>query len=1120
MLNLYRSNRTEKLVDALADVLRVPLADPAATAIVSVQSLGMRTWLGMELARRLGIWANFDFPFPRTLLLDMAHRVLGETSTGADRTDPDRFQVGVLCWKIMECLAHRNDEPAFRPLGKYLQGGDTPRERHLRGYQLACRIADLFDQYAIYRPRMIRDWERGATTGLGPDDLWQPILLRQTRAGAAGGSASSGIMLPAMLEALAAGRIAGQLPERIALFGISTLPPLYLEILERLSEHLDVHLFVLSPSDVYWGDIRSRREVLRALERHNASLDQVDDLLHLDAGNPLLASMGRIGRDFQAVLEMVTDYHEPRSDLFVPPPAEPASLLQALQADIFHLRSGRPAGDRGGLCSGDGSIALHACHGPLREVEVVRDQLRAMFEQDATLAPHDVLVMTPDIDRYAPLIDAVFGDASEERIPYAISDRAARRESTVIECFLALLELTRARLTWTEVFDLLAAEPVREKLALEVEDVERLQRWTREAGVRWGIDGSHRRRFGRPGFGHNTWRFGLDRLLAGVALPAGLETLLGGVLAHDAAEGRQAEPLGKLAAFCQRLFDLVSAFDEPRSLERWEELLGEALDGLLCDRGAHGHGHRLIRRELHTMVKQAEEAGSGQPVAAEVVASHLADAFGRPRTAHGFMSGGVTFCKLLPMRSIPFRVVVLMGMGDGEFPRPDRRLGFDQIRAHPMPGDRSLRADDRYQFLEAVLAARERLLITWVGQSNQDNRDLPPSVLVGELLDALDGLLPAEDRPAAARVVRHPLQPYSPRYFDGSDPRLFSFSRLDCDTARRAAGPRPEPAPFLPRSLPVPPDPAPRVTIEELIRFFRSPAAYLLERSLGMQPAIESPLAADREPLELGPLERYLLGDWLLAKLTCDDPPGPDELERLARARGELPLGEPGSTVLRDLLSWIEPLAEAWRRHATGPPLEPHEVDLPLGDTRLVGRLDRLWPHTRVEVTNGRITPNRLLTLWIRHLVLCCHAEDTPVRPGSPGNHVVPRRSLLVGRGPGRVPAVAAFAFPGADPAGILSGLVRLFHLGCREALRFFPATSYVWARAASRPRDPLVLGEVRKAWSDPHGKRPEGADAAVQLVFGHTRPLDDRPPEDETSFAALADAVYGPLLDALEDAP
>jgi len=1112
MLNLYRSNRTEKLVDALADVLRTPPADPAVPEIVSVQSLGMRTWLGMELARRLGVWANFDFPFPRTLLLDMAHRVLGEASPGADQADPDRFQVGALCWKVMDCLDQQIEQPAFLPLDKYLQGGDNPRERCLRRYQLASRIADLFDQYAIYRPRMIREWEQGAGKGLGPDDLWQPILLRQTRAGPTDGSASSGSMLPAMLEALASGRIAGALPGRISLFGVSTLPPLYLEILDRLAGHLDVHLFVLSPSDAYWGDIRSRREVLRALERHNASLDQVDDLLHLDAGNPLLASMGRIGRDFQAVLEMHTDYHQPRDDLFVPPPDEPASLLEALQADIFHLRDGRTGEAPGGLRAADGSIALHACHGPLREVEVVHDHLRALFDQDATLAPHEVIVMTPDIDRYAPLIDAVFGDASEERIPYAISDRATRRESTVIECFLALLGLARGRLTWTEVFDLLAAEPVREKQDLEVEDVERLQRWTREAGVRWGIDGSHRRRFDRPGFGYNTWRFGLDRLLAGVALPAGRETLLGGVLAHEAAEGRQAEPLGKLAAFCQRLFDLVSALDEPRSLAGWEQLLGGAIDGLLSDRGAHGHGHRLIRRELHAMVKQAEAAGFSQPVAAEVVASCLADAFGRPRSAHGFMSGGVTFCKLLPMRSIPFRVVVLMGMGDGEFPRPDRRLGFDRIRAHPMPGDRSLRADDRYQFLEAVLAAREKLLITWVGQSNQDNRDMPPSVLVGELLDALDGVLPAEDRPAASMIVRHPLQPYSPRYVDGSDPRLFSYSKLAFRTARQSLAPRPVPAAFLPRPLPAPPDPAPRVTIEELIRFFRLPAACLLERTLGMR--IESALqqAADREPLELGPLERYQLADWLLAKLTGDDPPAPAELERLARARGELPLGEPGSAAFRGLLERVEPVVAAWRRNTQGPPLDPLDVALVLGDARLTGRLDRLWPHARVEATAGRIDPRRLLALWIRHLVLCCHAEHGSSKRGM--------RSILLGRSSGSEPEVVAFGRPGADPAKILSSLVDLYRLGCREPLRFFPATSHAWATGSAHPRDPLACRNVYQAWAGAYNDRREESQPAVRLLFGNARPLDDLSPDDPRSFAALAHAVYGPLLDALEDAP
>ena len=1097
MLHVHHGNRVERLVEALADVVREPVGPPTEPEWIAVQSQGMETWLSMELSRRLGIWAHPAFPFPRALIERLFRWVL-------DRERPEPFSVETMTWAIAAELPGRMDEPAFAPLRDYLS--DDPRG--LKRFQLAGRIAHTFDQYAVYRPEMMLEW------GHDPGDHWQSQLvhalvaqLKETHVAA---------VAREFREAIDAGAYdAERLPRRICLFGVTALPPLYLDVLGALPDRTAVHLFVPSPSPSAWAAIRARRADIRAAGPGDPVTLARD--LELDGGHPLLQVLGRLGRESQMVLEDRTDYRDAGEGLYEDPSAgaEAHTTLAILQSGVFGGGQGpRPAPS---AATDDGSIAIHACHGPMREVEVLYDQLLAAFEANPTLEPDHVVVMTPDIERYAPYVEAVFGAVEPgraPRIPFSISDRSLRQETPVVDALLGILALARSRLTATEVLDLLAMDAVRERFGLRAEDLDEAAGWVRQAGIRWGIDGEHRRSWERPGFEENTWRFGLDRLLLGHAMPG--DEMFGGTLPLDQVEGQEAAVLGRFVDFCESLFQVLVDLTTPRTLADWAATLTGVASRMLTSRDLAEHQHQRIREVLHGLAECAGRAGFDETVELEVVTSHLETRFDETRSSRGFLSGGVTFCNLLPMRSIPFRVIALLGMDYDEFPRKGHALGFDLTVHQPRVGDRSARADDRHLFLEALLAARERLLITHVGRGIQDNAELPPSVVVSELLDTVEELAAAgggaaaEPGSAARRLITaHPLQPFSPRYFRG-DGRLFSHSEGYCAGARALEGERVEgPQPFLAAPLPEPGAGELELTLDELVAFYKSPSDHLMKRRIGVQTATELSLPEDREPLELGSLDAYqvrtALLDRTLAKVDAD------EAFRRTRAEGLLPLGTPGRSHFDQLLREVKPFARELEALQDGDPLPPVEVDLRCGGARVTGHVAELWPAGLLAYTTGMIGAKHRLALWIRHLAL-----------GAVAPAGAPTRSVLLGRGSdGGVDRMDLR--PVDNPHERLTDLVALYRSGQREPLAFFPRSSWAYAEAIAAVGD-AVAGHtpaVKRAYgqwqTNSWGGQPgEGDEPATARLFQDADPLA-ADPDDAQGFPALALRVLGPLLEASE---
>ncbi|MCX6896865.1 MAG: exodeoxyribonuclease V subunit gamma, partial [Verrucomicrobia bacterium] len=1007
---LYTSHRLEALTDKLAEVLARPLAAPLQPEVIIVQSQGMARWLKLQLAERHGICANYSFQFPKIFC---AQTLAAYAPACADEA---AFEREVMAWSILKLLPEMLTRPEFDSLKNYLADPDDVRKR----FQLAAQIANLFDQYLVFRPDLMPAWEqRRSLFADGPQtrhEAWQAALWRRLRQENPGQHfAGQWQSLGQRLEQ-PGGRPAG-VPARVSVFGISALPPMYLQFLYALGGSSEVRLFLLQPSNEYWGSIVNAREsekILKAAKRGDAAADE----LHLDAGNQLLSSMGNLGRDFLNLVQDTGDWDE--HGLFPETVAE--NLLQNVQADICRLRDrGREGGDRLAIAAGDDSLRVHSCHSPLREVEVLHDHLLDWFERDPSLKPRDVLVMMPDVEAYAPFIQAVFDSPEEEnrRIPFSLADRGARQASQIIDVFLNLLGLAATRLEAASLMRILEAGAVREKFSLAEADLDVIRGWICKTNIRWGRDAAHRERLGLPGFAENTWQQGLERLFLGYAMAGRGEKMFQTILPFDDLEGGNAAVLGRFAEFLNRVFGLIAGLEQRRSAGQWAEFLAKTLDDFFEVQEKQMSEAQRLRAALHELSRQAAEAGYEEAVDLAVVLESLQQRLEENHFESGFITGGVTFCALKPMRSIPFKIICLLGMNDGDFPRSDRRLSFDLMAQQPRLGDRSLRLDDRYLFLETLLSARQRLHVSYVGQSIRDNSEAPPSVLVSELLDYIAQACEVTGKDIVKDVVavRHRLQAFSPTYFKPDDSRLFSYSAENCRASSCGQQPRLAPGPFVDQPLGEPEAEWRTVDAAALAAFFCHPAKWLLTRRLGLRFAEADDVLEEVESFAVGSLDGYAMRQQLV-EMSLKGTSFADALE-LMKASGRLPLGEAGAICFRQLKAEVQAFLEQLRPHLGDGFAHPLRVDHQASEFRVRGEINRLTAAGLLHFRCAGIKAKDRLRLWIEQVLL---AAALPAGGQSP--------AVLVGRD-----EVLVFP-PVKDAPAILTNLLGLYWQGLRQPLK------------------------------------------------------------------------------------
>jgi len=1065
-LFLHQSNRLELLLQQLCRVLAQPLDDPLEPEIVMVHNQGMAQWIAQQIAFATGIAANLHFPLPARLIWDLFHRLSGK------EPEEDLFARPVLHWRIAALLPQWSGHPAFGEITAYLADDDDDCKRS----QLAARISEVFDQYLVYRPDLLSRWERQPE-----EDHWQSLLWHQLTAAAIPHRAR----LPEQCRRLLTGpeTDTASLPRRLHLFGINSLAPVYLEILEQVSERTEVHLFHLSPCRHYWGDLVSARQ-MATKDTYPKDHPVPGPDAYYDQGNPLLVSLGHTGQDF---FRQLLDRQMEDIDLYRD--NEATHLLATLQNDLLDLND-RSAPDQEPhlLQPTDRSIQCHRCFSPLREIQVLHDRLLDCFQQYPDLTPADILVTAPDMHLYADAIAGVFGEASpERRIPWSIADQSLHREQSVVRCFLELLDLMAGRFAAPAVLALCETTALQRRFGLDPAMLPRLHVWVRESGIRWGLNQEHRRQLGVQADQQHSWQFGLDRLLLGYLMGECREPYQG-LLPYPHLSGSEAVELGGLLTLIETLADWRRRLAATGTAEDWCRRLLAMLEAFF-EPDLEDQGLASLRETINGFKTHCQQAGYTDSMTPAMVRNHLQETLSRAGGGQAFLSGRVTFCNMVPMRSVPFRIIWLLGMNDGDFPRAQHPASFDLMAKEPRLGDRNRRHDDRYLFLEALLSARDLLAISWVGRSQRDDSVTPPSVVVSELQDYLNQSCIAPAGTTADHLTtQHPMQPFSPRCFDGT-------------AATASYNPAWQPAerenpirPFLTGAL-EPPDPEWRsVDLRTLVRFWRHPVRFFLEQIIGLQLREEETGIEESEPFRLDGLQQYQIRRETVLDLLRNR--SPEQVFATLTSSGQLPQAEFGRSlftgIAADSLQFTDQI-----RPLLADPLPPLEIDCPLGLFQLTGWLTDIYPTGRITWRSGALKGADLMELWIQHLLLNLLAP-----PGLPLVSIHAARDST----PSAATVICHTLKPVAAPEQALGELLDLYWQGLSAPLSFFPETSRAWAEAAGTGKE---RDKARLAWEGGFQRTGEGDSPAYHYFFKEVNPLD-------SSFITLS-RLFGPIFQHLE---
>ena len=879
MLALYPSNKLEHLSFLLTTLVKQQPTAVFTPETILVESPGMQHWVSMQLANEQGVSMNIDFPLPVRFMWNTARTVLG--SDTVPKQSPYRREV--LTWRIDNILQDEAlmEKEAFIHVKQYWESAGTEQEQGVQRLQLATALADVYEQYLLYRPDWLFAWERNERVVFDDMEAWQSEIWRVL--------AASQPLHPARLhhmalEALQDGHIPANLPNRIIVFAINTMAPQLIAFFDALAEHIDIHIFHLNPSVNYWGDAKSDSELAKQLR-----MEGLEKWMEHEQSNPLLGNLGKQGRE---LFNLLTDLDTFEISAFDAPSMNEAvngqdspSLLARIHDDILHAAPASPLADAD-VRHEDDSITIMCAHSALREVQVLHDHLLHWLSKDKTRTPSDIVVMCPAIENYAPFVDAVFHRVGTKalhgsgltRLPCSIADRSPMDAEPLIAAYMALLQLPDSRFGVSDIMDYLQLDAVQKRFSVSQDDIDQMAVWLKQAHIHWGLNSEHKSAVSEGVTEQDTysWWWGIRRMLMGMLAPD-TEVVVSDVLTIPDVEGQSVLTLGKLVQVIDLLGQFANDLTTPRTPEMWARDLIELRDACFMPISEQEQSWDLIAKVAADLAARCEEAGYEHTLSLRQVRDLLLNRFSSPDAGNHFMTGQVTVCSMLPMRSIPFKKVCILGLNDSEFPRKSTPLGLD-LMAGPARriGDRSRRLEDRYLFLEAIISCRDGLYLSYQGNDVKNNSERQPSLVLAEFLDMLqEGYMVN-----VSRYVKHaPLHPFSESAFTGVLPsyetgwlRLADALRqttheqgndnVDDDNTDRLCTASHATASSL---LSLDDDQHERLSGMQVARAFKDPLAYFSIQRLGVNLQQSFTLLENSEPFETNALVRYQVLDAIFA---------------------------------------------------------------------------------------------------------------------------------------------------------------------------------------------------------------------------------------------------------------
>jgi exodeoxyribonuclease V gamma subunit len=1024
-LSIVSSNRVETLQQSLCHRIRSQmLSNPFDPDVIVVPTFAMARWLNLKIAQQQGIAANIDYPLPSAWIWQLATSVLED----APKLDP--LSRDAMSWKIFQSLPELLNNNGFESIGRYLEQDTSGVKR----WQLSTRIADVFDRYQHYRPEMIRLWSNGS------ENHWQALLWRVLIENETKHYRS--LVLDQLLLALRDNVDKSRLPERVSLFVLSSLPPRFIHLIHALAEHTTVTLYLHSPTDQYWADLKNQKAQLQM------RLLQPQKAQYYEAGNELLTSWGRQGQTMQDLLLDNNGLVTNEVDAYQPPDC--STLLQSVQQSIFDLD------DTPVTMLADDSLSVHICHSPMRECQVLHDELLKRLQKDPTLKLEDILVMVPDISRYAPYIEAVFQTTDNKTQPtlaWNISDITLADEHPLTLTFLQLLKLPQSRFSVSEVLSLLDIDEVRNRFDLDEQALQSIRSLLDDAQIRWAIDAQHKLQLGLPPTIENTWHQAKQRLFAGYAMTG--NDYWHGIAALSQVQGERALHIGKFWHLFERLQHWRKRLTQPQSSQGWQTSLLSLLDEFFLELSG-GDGRLQHIRDVIAELSSTSASDVKSNMTSELLNFWMEQQLASQEKPGRLFSGGITFCGMRPMRCLPFEVICLLGMNDGDFPRRDSRVDFDLMNNSWKPGDPLKGDEDRYLMLETLLCSRKALYLSYCGRSLKDNGECMPSVLVRELLDFVDlhfkfDPVPnnrAEISMSEKITTTHPMQAFSESNFQLP---LHGFSQYWCDIANQLAQPKSN---RLMQSwseyslVPVFEDaPHSNLDLVQLCRFLKHPVEYFFRQRLKIYLYSEDS-AIDEEAFDLAGLEKWHLKQRLANDYLNQVKTDPQHLS----AEGLLPHGPAAHSSVTAISNAQENLLLQLKPYY-GQKSETRDIILSFdANTELNGSVRNYYPKLGLmEFTSSKLQGKHFLSLWVKHLVMCATKQFS----NDETSCLISSDQTLV------------FSQIDAGQAQRqLADYVGLFQQGSQKPLAIFPAASYAFANSFCKQGDPeKAISAAYKAW-------------------------------------------------------
>ncbi|ADT68142.1 exodeoxyribonuclease V subunit gamma [Pseudoalteromonas sp. APC 3356] len=974
MLNIIQSNRMEALQAQFHQLLKVnPLQSPFDKEVVLVQSPGMSQWLKIGLSENLGVAAQVDFPLPSSFIWQLYQQLLPNVPKESAFNKPN------LAWKLFAILPTCIDEPLYLPLKTYLEGDIDGQKT----FALCEKIADVYDQYLMYRPHWIATWDSGVDT-LDDVDIsiapWQPDLWRRLvkLSKTLGQSQFHRANMQGQLLSALESMDSSLLPKRISLFGISAIASSQLDVFEALSKKTEVFLFFFNPSEHYWGDIIDEKTAAKINAKY-AKMPLVEaqqkkqtnpDEEYYFIGNPLLSSWGKLGRDyFEQLVQLDARWIDGFIDAF------DDTLLGQVQSEIYQLAFKGESltdnkewfiNDEGKLpiSANDTSITLSDCHTPLREVERLHDYLLNLFNQNPTLTPKDIIVMMPDVGTYSPYIEAVFGGAQGSRfIPYALADLAIEQEKPVLSSFASLANLPFSRFGVSDILDLLQVTQIAEKFGLEAHEYEQIHYWLERVGVKWGINAEHKQSFDLPAIDLNTWQHGLNRLLLGIAM-RDEQCPFNGIYSADEVEGMALDTLNKLVHFIDVLQDFKAKLTPDDTLSNKAHILSELLNAVYESESDDSWDLLVLQKVLEDIAKHHDNGDYSKAVSQRIVSYLIKQGIQEKGVGQRFLVGQVNFCTLMPMRAVPFKVVCMLGLNDADYPRTVQPIGFDLVPySKKQKGDRSRKLDDRYLFLEALLSARDNLYMSYIGRSCFDNQPRMPSTLVSELLEYIGRsfkLSEPSDKPLPeCLITQQHLQPFNSLYYSAPSDEQAGVNNHSYNPIWL---PSEAIEPKAITALDV--TPPELLDLDVFIRSVCHAQESFYQQSLGLRLPQFNDIAKDEEPFSLDALRRYFYLDEILEANINNTPLSTEQILQ----RGELPQANVGSLIYEGMQHRVDALAGQVKEQIKAGKSEPIEVLLALENTTIEGWLNHVYMQKQVFYRSASIKAKDLIKGFLYHL--------------------------------------------------------------------------------------------------------------------------------------------------------